>query len=98
VTWAGLVYSMLFALVAAYILWYRSVRDVGNLRTAIYSNLVPVFGALFGVLILGEKVTIGLLGGGLCIFAGILLTRMARHGEGRSVVFSAPQGEESRRE
>jgi len=78
VTWGGLVYSMLFALVASYILWYRSVRDVGNLRTAIYSNLVPVFGALFGVMILGEKVTIGLLGGGLCIFTGILLTRMRR--------------------
>ena len=78
-TWVGLVYSMLFALVAAYVLWYRSVRDVGNLRTAIYSNLVPVFGALFGVLILGEKVTIGLLSGGLCIFAGIILTRMGHH-------------------
>ena len=79
-TWAGLAYSMLFALVAAYILWYRSVRDVGNLRTAIYSNLVPVFGALSGVLILGEKVTTGLLGGGICIFAGILLTRLGRAG------------------
>ena len=79
-TWAGLAYSMLFALVAAYILWYRSVRDVGNLRTAIYSNLVPVFGALSGVLILGEKVTTGLLGGGVCIFAGILLTRLGRSG------------------
>ncbi len=80
-TWAGLAYSMLFALVAAYILWYRSVRDVGNLRTAIYSNLVPVFGALFGVLLLGERVTLGLLGGGTCIFAGILLTRLGRHRE-----------------
>ena len=59
-------------------LWYRSVKKVGNLRTAVYSNLVPVFGTLFGVLLLGERLTAGLGMGAACILGGIVLTRVNR--------------------
>jgi len=75
-TWAGLVFSFVFAVVIAYVFWYRSVKKVGNLRTAIYTNLVPVFGTLFGVWLLGEPLTRGLWLGGACILAGIVLTRL----------------------
>jgi len=82
-TWAGAAYSFIFALVISYIFWYRSVKEVGNLRTAVYSNLVPVFGTLFGVWILGERLTSGVAFGGACILTGILLTRLRRpSGEG----------------
>ena len=77
-TWAGLAYSFLFALVVSYVLWYRSVKQVGNLRTSVYSNLVPVFGTLFGVWFLGERLTPGLWLGAACILGGILLTRLGR--------------------
>jgi drug/metabolite transporter (DMT)-like permease len=76
-TWAGLLYSFLFALVVSYLIWYRSVKRVGNLRTAVYSNLVPVFGTMFGVILLHERLTPGLGVGASCILAGILLTRTA---------------------
>ena len=75
-TWAGLLYSLIFALTVSYVIWYRSVKQVGNIRTAIYSNLVPVFGTLSGVLLLGEQVTPGLGLGGACILGGIALTRL----------------------
>ena len=78
IAWAGIVYSFLFALVISYVLWYRSVKQVGNLRTAVYSNLVPVFGTLFGVLLLGDRLTAGLGFGAACILAGIILTRLNR--------------------
>ncbi len=78
VAWAGLVYSFLFALVISYVLWYRSVKKVGNLRTAVYSNLVPVFGTLFGVWLLGDRLTPGLGLGAACILLGIVLTRLRR--------------------
>lgn len=78
VAWAGIVYSFLFALVISYVLWYRSVKQVGNLRTAVYSNLVPVFGTLFGVLLLGDHLTAGLGMGAACILGGIILTRLNR--------------------
>lgn len=83
--WAGIVYSFLFALCLSYVLWYRSVLRVGNLKTAIYSNLVPVFGTVFGVWLLGEPWTRGLWLGGLCILAGIVVTRLPdlRPGAGR---------------
>jgi drug/metabolite transporter (DMT)-like permease len=78
IAWAGIVYSFLFALVISYVLWYRSVKQVGNLRTAVYSNLVPVFGTLFGVLLLDERLTTGLGLGAACILGGIVLTRVNR--------------------
>lgn len=78
VAWAGIVYSFLFALVISYVLWYRSVKQVGNIRTAVYSNLVPVFGTLFGVLLLDDRLTAGLGLGAACILGGIVLTRLNR--------------------
>ena len=76
--WGITAYSYLFALVISYILWYRSVHAVGNVRTAVYSNLVPVTGTLAGWAILGERLTPTLGLGTAAIFAGIALTRLQR--------------------
>jgi len=75
IAWASTIYSCLFALVFAYLLWYRSVHKVGNVRTAVYSNLVPVTGTLAGWLFLGERLYPMLGLGATAIFAGISLTR-----------------------
>ena len=76
--WAATLYSFLFAIVIAYILWYRSVHKVGNVRTAVYSNLVPVTGTLAGCMFLGERLYPALAIGAAAIFAGIALTRSQR--------------------
>lgn len=76
VAWAGVFYSFLFALVVSYLIWYRAVKAVGNLKTSVYSNLVPLIGTLFGVGLLGERVTAGLGLGAACVLGGILLTRV----------------------
>jgi drug/metabolite transporter (DMT)-like permease len=76
--WAAAVGSSLFALVIAYVLWYRSVHRVGNVRTAVYSNLVPLSGTLAGWSILGERLYPLLALGAAAIFAGIALTRSQR--------------------
>jgi drug/metabolite transporter (DMT)-like permease len=73
--WMIAVLSSLFALVVAYLLWYRSVHRVGNVRTAVYSNLVPMTGTFAGWLILGERLYPLLAVGAAAIFAGIGLTR-----------------------
>jgi len=75
--WAGLIYSLVFALVVSYVIWYRSVKQVGNVRTAIYSNLVPLVGTLFGVWLLDERLSTGIGAGAACIVTGIILTRLA---------------------
>ncbi len=73
--WFYLVFSGLFAIVICYVIWYASVRRVGNSKTAIYDNLIPIFTVLFAHFILGERVTL-LQGAGACvIFFGVYLTR-----------------------
>jgi drug/metabolite transporter (DMT)-like permease len=76
--WAATGYSFLFALVISYILWYRSVHKVGNVRTAVYSNLVPVTGTLAGWILLGERLYPALGLGAAAIFGGIAITRSQR--------------------
>jgi drug/metabolite transporter (DMT)-like permease len=73
--WAALGYSGLFALVICYIIWYASVKRVGNSRTAIYDNFIPVLTVLFAFILLGERITLFQALGALVIFAGVYLTR-----------------------
>lgn len=73
--WASLTFSGLFALAVCYVIWYESVRRVGNSRTAIYDNLIPILTVLFASLIIGEKIS-PLQGVGMVvILAGVYLTR-----------------------
>lgn len=73
--WAVLIYSGLFAIAICYVIWYASVRRVGNSRTAIYGYLSPIFTILFAYLLLSERITLLQIGGALIIFAGVYLTR-----------------------
>lgn len=90
--WGAIGYSFVFALVIAYLLWYRSVREVGNVRTSIYSNLVPVTGTLSGWLFLGERLYPALGLGAGAIFAGIALTKWSSGAAGAAA--QADLGEE----
>ena len=76
--WGALVFSGLFALVIAYQFWYRGVRVIGPTRTAMYSNLQPVFAVVFAWLVLGEVPTAWQGSGAVAIISGLVLTRMNR--------------------
>jgi drug/metabolite transporter (DMT)-like permease len=78
--WLGLLYSAVFAVAIAYVVWYTSVRRVGNARTAIFSNLTPVVSVLVSWLFLGYKLAPLQLAGGAVVLAGLLLTRRGRGG------------------
>ncbi|MBE0461228.1 MAG: EamA family transporter [Candidatus Aminicenantes bacterium] len=73
--WAGLFYSGVFALAICYVIWYASVKRVGNSRTAIYDNLVPVLTVVFAYFSLGERITVLQAGGALIILVGVYLAR-----------------------
>jgi len=73
--WAALIYSGLFAIAISYVIWYASVRRVGNSKTAIYGYLTPIFTILFAYLLISERITLLQIGGALIIFAGVYLTR-----------------------
>ena len=73
--WGSITYSGLFALVIAYLFWYNGVRVLGPTRTAMYSNLQPVFAVAVAWLVLGESITLWEIAGAISIISGLLLTR-----------------------
>ena len=77
--WLCMLYSGVVALSLALVLWFFSVRQVGNSQTAVYSNLQPVLAVVFAALLLGEKASSSLLLGAAVIFVGIYFTRRGRN-------------------
>jgi drug/metabolite transporter (DMT)-like permease len=77
-TWAGVVYAGLLSIGLAYLLWYRGVQKLGNNRTAVYSNLVPVAALATAWLWLGEKPTALQLLGAAVILTGLTAARTAQ--------------------
>ncbi len=74
-SWAGLVYSMLMALVFGYWAWSRGVREIGSTRTAIYVNLIPVVATITAWVWLGERLSPLQLLGAVAVVAGIAMSR-----------------------
>lgn len=66
-------YLGLFGTAVAFVWYLRAVQVLGPARTVIFNNLVPVFGATFGVLLLGEPLTASMLAGGAVAVAGVML-------------------------
>ncbi len=77
-SWLALVFSGAFAIALAYFIWYYSIRAIGNTRTAVYSNLIPVVALLIAWLALGEQPTWLQLVGAAGIVGGTILVRLGR--------------------
>ena len=75
-TWWALVFSSLFALCLAYLIWYAAVQKIGMARTSIYSNLVPIAAMTGAAFMLGEPVTVQKILGAMLVLGGVALTRI----------------------
>jgi drug/metabolite transporter (DMT)-like permease len=76
--WAGVAYAGVLSIGLAYLLWYRGVQALGNNRTAVYSNLVPVAALLTAWVWLGEvPAPLQLVGAGV-VLAGLTVARLAQ--------------------
>ena len=73
--WASLFFSAFFGLVFGYLIWYYSVKRVGNAKTAIYNNMTPIFTVFFAVIFLQEKFSAFQAVGAVVILTGVYLTR-----------------------
>ncbi len=69
----SILYLGLLGTAVAFVWYLRAVQVLGPSRTVIFNNLVPVFGAAFGVLLLGEPLTASMLVGGAVAVAGVML-------------------------
>ena len=71
--WIAALGLALVSTTVAFILYYRLIADVGPVKAITVTLLVPVFGVLWGVLLLGEPFTAGRLAGCAIILAGCSL-------------------------
>ncbi len=66
-----IVYAGIFASALAYLCWNRGVAVVGPAKAALAQYLVPVFGVVLAMLVLGETLEWFHVAGMVLIFAGI---------------------------
>jgi drug/metabolite transporter (DMT)-like permease len=76
--WWAIFYAGLFALALAYVIWYHGVEKLGNSRTAVYSNLVPVWALITAWIWLGERPEILQLLGAFSILIGLTISRLGQ--------------------
>jgi len=71
--WGGVLFSAVFSLIVAFILFARALRTLTPSEVAMSTYLTPLFAILFAWLLLDEQPTPGLAAGGALIVAGIAL-------------------------
>lgn len=71
--WVSVVALGVLCTGAAYLLYFRLIRDIGATRALSVTFLIPVFGVLWGVLLLGEHVGLNALAGGALVLLGVAL-------------------------
>jgi drug/metabolite transporter (DMT)-like permease len=74
-TWGAIMYSGLFAMVIAYLIWYRGVEQLGPTRTAMFGNLQPIVAVLVAWFMLGEVPTLFQGAGAATVIGGLYLAR-----------------------
>ncbi|RDE22591.1 DMT family transporter [Motiliproteus coralliicola] len=69
----AILYLALGGTVIPFLWFYQGVTLLGPARTALYTNLVPVFGVLFGILLLDEPLLLPVLFGGGLVLMGVVM-------------------------
>jgi drug/metabolite transporter (DMT)-like permease len=69
----ALLYLGVLGTALAFVWYYISIKKLGTAVTSIFTNLVPVFGVLISVLLLGEPLLVSMLVGGAVAIAGVMM-------------------------
>jgi drug/metabolite transporter (DMT)-like permease len=77
--WLSVVYAGAMSIGVAYLIWYHGVQQIGNTRTAVYSNLVPVVALAVAWAWLGETPSLRQVIGALVIIGGVTLAQARRN-------------------
>lgn len=70
----AVIYLGAFGTVICFVWYYQGVKAIGASRTVVFTNLVPVFGVLLAMLLLGEPILLSMLLGGALVIGGVTLT------------------------
>jgi len=84
-TWLALAFSAVPAGGFAYVIWFKSIGEIGASRTVIYNNLIPPVAILIAVSVLGETFTPLQALGAVIVIGGVTLTRFAHARAARAI-------------
>lgn len=72
--WASIFYLGAFGTVVGFIWYYEGIQAIGPSRTAVFNNLVPVFGVVLAAVLLGEPILVSMAFGGVLVILGVSIT------------------------
>ena len=72
--WASVVFLAIGGTALAFTWFADGVKRLGAARASVFVNLVPVFAVLQAAVLLGERLELPVLGGGLLVITGVWLT------------------------
>jgi drug/metabolite transporter (DMT)-like permease len=73
--WLSIGYLAVFGTALGFVFFYEGVSRIGASKAAFFALLVPVFGVLSSVVVLGEDLGVGTIAGGVAIMAGLWLVQ-----------------------
>ena len=73
--WGWVFFTVLFAIVAGFFLWYWGIKQVGPSKALLFMYAVPVFSVLFAHFLLRESFYISQAIGSLIVFTSIVVAR-----------------------
>ena len=76
--WASVAYQSVIVAFASYLVWFMLIHKYPVAKLSIFTFLAPVFGVLFGAIILKEKLTTGLVLGLTCVSIGIFCNNYSK--------------------
>ena len=82
--WAGILYSGALSIALSYVIWNHALSKVGAVRTTAFQNFVPMFGVLFGFLILDERLSLWQYLGAIMVITGVIFTRIFKESQSTS--------------
>lgn len=74
----SLLYLGILGTAVAFVWYYTSIKRLGASMSAIFTNLVPVFGVLISVLVLGESLLPSMLIGGAVAICGVMMVSLLK--------------------
>jgi drug/metabolite transporter (DMT)-like permease len=76
--WLCFAFAVIGPLFLTNILWFTAISRVGPSRASLFSNMQPLFGVLFALVLLGEHLTRWEVIGGVGILTAVLVERSKR--------------------
>ncbi|MDM5189037.1 DMT family transporter [Bacillus sp. DX4.1] len=74
-SWGSLGYSVVFATIFGLAMWYVGISKIGSTKVMVYMYLVPLFAVIFAAVMIGERINMMQLLGGLVIFIGLYVVK-----------------------